>query len=125
MSFSAINKVFASPAKVFQQPAFYAKSKFIENQRIIGIALIAIGILATAFSPLTMGSTATIAAPCIASGGLLIGASLIQQVVGNAYGCSEGKFKRAAAGICIMLGGPLGWAIGGLLWHLSNRDNNR
>lgn len=125
MGFSSINRAFASPAKIFQEPAFYAKSKFIQDQRIIGVALIAIGILATLFSPLTMGSTAAIAAPCIALGGILIGASLIQQVVGNAYGCSEGKFKRVAAGICIMLGGPLGWAIGGLLWHLSNRDNFR
>ncbi|MCE5318384.1 MAG: hypothetical protein LLG04_13620 [Parachlamydia sp.] len=122
---SSIKNIFTPPVNLFQQPAFYAKSKFIQDQRIIGVALIAIGILASLFSPLTMGSTAAIAAPCIALGGFLIGASLIQQVVGNSYGCSEGRIKRVAAGICIMMGGPIGWAIGGLLWHFSNRDNNR
>lgn len=125
MSFSEIRNIFASPAKPFNQPDFYAKDKFIQNQRILGVALIVLGILATIFSPLTGGASAAVAAPLIGLGGILIGASLIQQVVGEAHGCKHGKVKRAIAGVFIMFGGPLGWGIGGLLWYLSNQDNLR
>lgn len=117
MSIPEIRNFFAAP---FQRTPFYAKSDFIQNQRIIGVALLALGILGTVF-----GVSAAMGAPALAIGGILIGASLIQQVVGNAPGCSQGQMKRVAAGICIMLGGPLGWVIGGVLWHLSNRDNHR
>lgn len=105
--------------------AFYATPRFIRNQRVAGLALIAIGFIAALFSPLSSGGTMAIALPLIAAGGILIGSSLIQQVMGNAKGCQHGKVKRVVAGVFIMLGGPIGWIVGGILWHLSNKDNQR
>ena len=100
--------------------SWYAKKDFIKTQRIIGVALIAIGLLSTFF---TAGISGVFGISCVALGGALIGATLIQQVIGDAPDCTKGKVKRVIGGILIMAGGPLGWAIGGLLWHLSNRDN--
>lgn len=104
-------------------PEVYAKDNFIKNQRIIGVALIALGILASLFAPATGGASAIAAVPLVATGSVLIGASLIQQVVGEADGCRHGRIKRVFAGLFIMTTGPLGWLIGGILWKMSNNDN--
>ena len=120
MSITAIKTALSDAVK---EPAFYAKANFIKDQRILGISFIAMGDLAIFASSFTAGMTAAIAAPLISLGCGLIGASLIQQVVGDAHGCSQGKVKRIIAGIFLMIGGPVGWTAGGVLWYLSNRDN--
>jgi hypothetical protein len=102
---------------------FYAKDEFIKSQRIVGVALIVLGALASIFAPLTGGATAGAAIPLIVVGSIIIGASLIQQVVGETPGCEHGRVKRAVAGLFIMFTGPFGWIVGGILWHLSNEDN--
>lgn len=111
----------ASQAK----PLFFARRDFIAIQRIIGLSLIAMGLLTLAFAPLTKGVAVVPAFLLMGTGSLIIGASLIQQVIGHAPECAHGRVKRAVAGAFIMLGGPIGWVVGGILWHLSNRDNRR
>lgn len=113
----------ASIPGLAKEPAFYAKEKFIKEQRLIAISMFVIAALAIFASTFTAGLTAGVAVPLIQIGSALIGASLIQQVVGDAYGCAQGKVKRVAAGILFIIGGPAGWAIGSLLWYFSNQDN--
>lgn len=104
---------------------FYANKQFIAAQRIVGLSLISFGFLALCFAPLTKGITVAPAVLLIGAGSVTIGASLIQQVIGHAPDCQRGRVKRVIAGILFMVGGPIGWGVGGLLWYLSNRNNRK
>lgn len=108
-----------------KKTAWYAKPQFIKNQRIIGAASIAIGLVALSFAPLVVGATAVPTCCFFAIGGILIGSSLLQQVVGESPDAIHGRVKRVVAGVFIMIGGPVGWTVGGILWYLSYRDNKK
>lgn len=113
----------SSPRGVQCQTPVFAKEGFIQAQRILGIALIAIGCLAAAFSPLSGGSLIAASFPLVALGSTIIGASLLQQVIGNSPGCERGQVKRIFAAAFLILFPVGGWIPGGLLWYLSNEDN--
>lgn len=102
----------------------YAQKDVIRRQRITAVAAIALGCLASMIA----GSIpfVGIAAAILFYGGIMvIGASLIQQAVGNAPGCQVAKTRRVIAGILIMGFPVAGWIVGGLLWYSSNKANER
>ena len=107
------------------QTSFFAKPHFIQAQRLTAVALFALGCLASTFAPATSGASMAAAYPLMHLGTALVGASLIQQVIGDAPGCTEGKVKRIIAGALMILGGPLGTLVGAFFWHASNEDNMR
>ncbi len=106
-------------------PAWYAKEENIQAQRFLGLVMLVSGLFATAIAPATGGIIAAVAFPLVAGGSFTVGASLIQEVLGKAYGCSRGKTKRVFAGVCFMIPQPLGWLLGAIFWRLSNRANGR
>lgn len=104
--------------------AWYAKPKVIKTQRIVGVACIALAFVAFSFSPLG-GISAAPGVGLVAAGSVLIGATLVQQVIGESKDAAHGKVKRCVAGVFIMFGGPIGWVAGGILWYLAYKDNKR
>jgi len=120
---NSINDAYERVSKALtDKPAGYAKENFIKIQRITGLALIAMSLAGAAFNPPVGG---VMGLPLFAAGSILIGASLIQQVIGEAKGCGEGRGKRILAGVCIMFATPITWIAGAILWDLSNEDNKR
>jgi hypothetical protein len=107
------------------KPALYATDTWIKSQRIIGLALMTLGLLASTFSPLSAGASAAAAVPLFVTGSVLIGASLAQQSMGNAPNCEHSKTRRAVAGAFIMLLPVLGWLPGAVLWHEANEANKK
>jgi len=103
--------------------SYFAKPIFIRAQRVTALALMTIGLFASALAPVTSGATAAMVTPFLCVGSALFGISLIQQVVGNAPGCEHGKVKRVAAGVFMLLFGPVGMIPGSILWYLSHLDN--
>lgn len=107
----------------------YAKRSFINGQRLLGLGSMVAGLLASVLAPVlgaalpALSALSALALPLFVIGGIVIGASLIQQVIGNAPGCEAGRGKRAVAGVAIMFFGPLGWIVGGVLWYLSAQEN--
>lgn len=111
--------------RIEKKTAWFAKANFIRAQRITSVSLIALGLTAMSLASITQGISAIPGALLIGAGGIGIGASLIQQVIGGSKDAQHGKVKRVAAGALIMLGGPIGWLAGGVLWYLANKDNNK
>lgn len=103
----------------------YATESFIRTQRIMGIWQICLGLLSIFLLPFVGAVIIFVAVPLVVSGSIFIGASLLQQAIGNSPGCQEGKAKRAIAGLCFLLPTPVTWLIGAIFWHCSNRDNQK
>jgi hypothetical protein len=108
---------------VNKTPAGYAEKSLITTQRTAAVALMIFGMLASAYIPITGGASAPFAAPLIVTGMSLLGLSLIQQALGRAEGCENGRITRLFAGIHFLCPTPSNWLIGTALWFCSEWQN--
>lgn len=94
---------------------FYATENWIRAQRVTGLVLMALSAFAS-----TIPTALPAVGPLFVGGSILIGASLIQQVIGKSPGCETSRTSRAIAGACIMLIPFFGWIPGLLFWPIPN-----
>lgn len=108
-----------------EQTSFFATDGFIKAQRLIAVMLIVASVASSAIVAASAGAGAGVAGPLLVLGSCLLGASLIQQALGNAPNCTEAKTRRAVAGALIMLFPVIGWIPGAILWYQSAEANRR